>query len=213
MKRNNRGSDGRGTEGTPARASGTAAADKPTSAAALAELATVLQAHSESLRRDISRLQRALSEINGAMALSLDRADRIRLNTDRLRSIVRGVAPGDADRSPPQERRTAGDRRSGQDRRRPPEQVSGVLRWIAGTSLDRRVGADRRTATQDRRVSARDAPTPEASSSSAGVPAYGGNRTATDEVTDDAPAAPDPADRVVSLAAYRRIRQKSRPQS
>lgn len=55
----------------------------------LAELLTRLQAHSQSLQRDIRRLQGALSDIHGAMATSLDRAERLRLASERLRTAFR----------------------------------------------------------------------------------------------------------------------------
>ncbi|TVS00156.1 MAG: hypothetical protein EA406_01205 [Rhodospirillales bacterium] len=196
MKRGNKG-----TEGQPPGGDG-GATRTPSSADALAELATLLQAHSESLRRDICRLQRALSEINGAMALSLERADRIRLNTDRLRSIVRSSKPSTGGEPRwPRERRSGMDRRSGNDRRRDAREISGLLRWIEGTSLDRRSGVDRRSATADRRGGAAAAAAPKRPPDAAATP-----KPAAPAGTD---ATADPADcgRVVSLAAYRRAKR------
>jgi hypothetical protein len=119
------------------------------------ELVVRLQDHSDSLRRDIRRLQRALVEINGAIALSLERVERLRANTDRLHAIFGGVSdnggPGEEDK-PREDRRSGAERRSGGERRRARSEVTGLLRWIEGTSLDRRKGPDRRLAEDRRRI-------------------------------------------------------------
>lgn len=131
-------------------------------AAALNEVAARLQAHSEALKRDILRLQRSLADINSAMLTSAQSVERLRSSTDKLRSTFgdrKGFGrrhPADAPTAaeapkPPLENRRSGDdRRLGKERRRPAGEISGLLRWIDGTSLDRRKGGDRRR-TADRR--------------------------------------------------------------
>ncbi len=131
-------------------------------AQALAELLTRLQVHSELLKRDVLRLQQALAEINTAMTTSLDRVERLRSNTERLKAAFersRSMPPRTAQKPPfgnrmakpaTEDRRAGRDRRSGCDRRRAADEPTGLMRWIEGTSLDRRKGGDRRRA-QDRR--------------------------------------------------------------
>lgn len=131
-------------------------------AAALADVTARLQAHSESLRRDIGRLQKALADIDGAMATSLANADRMRSSTERLRQVfgppkrpIRTPSmrrPSAAAPQPPiPDNRCGSDRRCVADRRRPAAEVSGLLRWIEGTSLDRR-RSDERRRLSDRRL-------------------------------------------------------------
>lgn len=125
------------------------------SEALLKELVARLQEHSKSLRRDIRRLQRALVEINGAIALSLDRVERLRANTDRLHAIFGDVPQDDGqseESKPRKDRRSGAERRTGGDRRRARSEVTGLLRWIEGTSLDRRRAPERRTAQDRRRI-------------------------------------------------------------
>jgi hypothetical protein len=124
-----------------------------TSAAVLKELIGRLQDHSDSLRREIRRLQRALAEINGAITLSLERVERLRSNIERLQAIF-GVAGGGRqieEEKPREEQRSGLERRSGAERRRTRSDVTGLLRWIEGTSLDRRKAPDRRN-VGDRRT-------------------------------------------------------------
>jgi hypothetical protein len=118
----------------------------------LKELVLRLQDHSDSLRRDIRRLQRALVEINGAIALSLGRIERLRANTERLHAIFGDPhdSQGEEDK-PRKDRRSAIERRSGAERRRAGSEASGLLRWIEGTSLDRRKARDRRLAADRRK--------------------------------------------------------------
>lgn len=124
------------------------------SEALLKELVARLQQHSDSLQRDIRRLQRALAEINGAIALSLDRVERLRANTERLYAVFgMGHDDGEGDKKKPvPDRRSGAERRSGVDRRRARSEVSGLLRWIEGTSLDRRKVRDRRKSGERRKI-------------------------------------------------------------
>lgn len=153
-----------------------------TNAAVLKELIGRLQNHSDVLRREIRRLQQALAEINSAIALSLDRVERLRSNIERLQAIF-GV-PGDGqqveDEKPPKDQRSGLERRAGAERRRARSDVSGLLRWIEGTSLDRRKAPDRRN-VGDRR------------------------KTAQSGVQNDPPMRR--AGEVISLADYRRSRK------
>ena len=64
-----------------------------TSAAMLKELIGRLQDHSNSLQHEIRRLQQALVEINGAIALSLERVERLRSNIEKLQGIF-GIPGG-----------------------------------------------------------------------------------------------------------------------
>jgi hypothetical protein len=175
-------------------------------AAALNEVAARLQAHSEALKRDIHRLQRALADINTAMAMSAKSVERLRTSTDKLRATFgdgKGFGrrlppdPPAADRAPkpPLENRRSGDeRRSGAERRRAAAEVGGLLRWIEGTSLDRRKGGDRRRTT-DRRRSESAGPPPRPSRPQA---ARADQRSRFDEAN------------VVSLAAARAKRKSAR---
>jgi len=52
------------------------------------------------------------------------------------------------------EQRAGSDRRSGTDRRRDPAELTGLLRWLEGSSLDRRSGTDRRSGNDRRKVQA-----------------------------------------------------------
>ncbi len=124
------------------------------SEALLKELVARLQQHSDSLQRDIRRLQRALAEINGAIALSLDRVERLRANTERLQAVF-GIRHDDHEEDKKKatpDRRSGVERRSGVDRRRARSEVSGLLRWIEGTSLDRRRVVDRRKTGERRKI-------------------------------------------------------------
>lgn len=173
-------------------------------AAALAELAVRLQAHSESLRKDVLRLQHALTQINSAMALSADRVERLRSNTERLRAIFGSEQPEsektESEKGGPEsggqrkEQRSGADRRSGLDRRRDAIEVAGLMRWIEGTTLDRRSGSARR-AISDRRE--REKAPVGGSMTEASAPPSG--------PTTDAPDGED--HHVVSLAAYRKSRR------
>lgn len=191
----NKGSGTGATGGTP----------EDASAAALAELVTRLQAHSESLRRDIRRLQRALSEINGAMVLSLDRVERLRTNTERLRSIFGTGSDDLVEGTTRRERRSGADRRSGLDRRRDAMEVAGLMRWIEGTSLDRRKGGERRSPV-DRRQHQDTAPQqqiPFAARRRASL--CSGQQRSSDQEEDG---------HVVSLADYRKSRKaQSKPKA
>lgn len=177
-------------------------------AAALADVTARLQAHSESLRRDITRLQKALADIDGAMTTSLDNVDRMRSSTERLRQVfgppqrpartpkLRRPAVYSAPPPPFADNRSGSDRRCGSERRRPAAEVSGLLRWIEGTSLDRRRGGERRRLS-DRRLS-------EAGSMPTRQPA-GASPV-------DAPSGPPaiaPAGNIVSLAAVRADRRRA----
>jgi hypothetical protein len=149
----------------------------------LKELIGRLQEHSDLLRREIRRLQRALAEINGAIALSLDRVERLRSNVERLQAVFGVVGGGRQDEKRREEQRSGFERRSGAERRRARSDVTGLLRWIEGTSLDRRKAADRRN-TEDRR------------------------NTVQNSVQSDQPLAPRRrAGEVISLADYRRARK------
>lgn len=124
------------------------------SEALLKELVARLQQHSESLQRDIGRLQRALAEINSAIALSLERVERLRASTERLQAAFgMGSEQGEENKKKAvPERRSGAERRSGVDRRRARCEVSGLLRWIEGTSLDRRKVRDRRMSGERRNI-------------------------------------------------------------
>lgn len=136
--------------------------------AALAELAVRLRGQAASLREDILRLRRALSDIDAAMSVSLDRLNDARHSNAVLQTMLEppgsaGAPAGDEPAAPQDaadasgrphlviEKRSSGDRRSGVDRRRDPSEVTGLLRWLEGSSLDRRSGTDRRSG-QDRRM-------------------------------------------------------------
>jgi hypothetical protein len=123
------------------------------SAALLKELVSRLQDHSDSLQREIRRLQRALAEINGAIALSLDRVERLRSNVERLQAVF-GITGGRqvGDEKPYEEQRSGLERRSSAERRRARSDVTGLLRWIEGTSLDRRKVPDRRNVGDRRKT-------------------------------------------------------------
>lgn len=123
-----------------------------TSAAMLKELIGRLQEHSHSLRREIRRLQRALAEINGAIAISLERVERLRSNIERLQGVFGVAGNGGQDEKPREEQRSGFERRSGAERRRARSDVTGLLRWIEGTSLDRRKTPDRRNAGDRRAI-------------------------------------------------------------
>ena len=119
-----------------------------TNAAVLKELIGRLQDHSDLLRREIRRLQHALAEINGAIALSLERVERVRSNMERLQAIFGG---GGQNEKPREDQRSGFERRAGIERRRARSDVTGLLRWIEGTSLDRRKAPDRRNAGDRRK--------------------------------------------------------------
>jgi hypothetical protein len=166
------------------------------SAEILKDLVIRLRDHSESLRRDIRRLQRALIEINKAIAFSLDRIERLKGSTDKLQEIFavgidHGVQAREEQRRA--EQRSGKDRRSGLDRRRSRSEVRGLLRWIEGTSLDRRKIPDRRS-TGDRRVKEQSVE----ASVPAGMALAVKRRAGGD---------------VISLAAYRRSRKAARSKS
>lgn len=182
-------------------------------AAALADVTARLQAHSESLRRDILRLQKALADIDGAMATSLGNVDRMRSSTERLRQVfgppkrpirtpnVRWPAVNAAPQPPPvPDNRCGSERRCSLDRRRPAAEVSGLLRWIEGTSLDRRRGGERRRLS-DRRLA-------EAGSSLTRLSA-GQCAVATPSRPPAINPAINPANNIVSLAAVRAGRRRA----
>ncbi|MCW5699440.1 MAG: hypothetical protein KIT00_06330 [Rhodospirillales bacterium] len=172
--------------------------------AALADVTARLQAHSESLRRDIRRLQQALADINSAMSMSMQSVDKMRANTERLHRafgppkrptaapIGRRAADTAAPQPPIAERRAEADRRASLDRRRPTSEISGLLRWIEGTSLDRRRGSERRRLV-DRRC-------PEFGMSVA--------RLSSRQRTSEPPPRPT-ANNIVSLAAVRAERKRA----
>ena len=119
-----------------------------TNAVVLKELIGRLQDHSDLLRREIRRLQRALAEINGAIALSLERVERLRSNMERLQAIF----GGGQNEKPREDQRSGFERRAGAERRRARSNVTGLLRWIEGTSLDRRKVPDRRNVGDRRKT-------------------------------------------------------------
>jgi hypothetical protein len=129
-----------------------------TSAAMLKELIGRLQDHSDSLQREIRRLQRALVEINGAITLSLERVERLRSNIEGLQPIfgIPGAGRRVEDENPREDKRSGSERRSGGERRCARSDVRGLLRWIEGTSLDRRKAPDRRTAGDRRKTAQND---------------------------------------------------------
>jgi hypothetical protein len=126
----------------------------------LKELIGRLQDHSNSLQHEILRLQRALVEINGAIALSLERVERLRSNIEKLQAIF-GIPDGGRwveEENPREDQRSGIERRSGAERRCARSDVRGLLRWIEGTSLDRRKASDRRNAGDRRKKAQSDPP-------------------------------------------------------
>lgn len=186
-------------------------ADRPTqdeTSAALASLSVRLKEQAASLRSDIRRVRKALTDIDAAMSVSLERLNNSRENNELLQTMLESQAmeaeAAQPDAAPPVdesepaasprlvvEHRAGDDRRTGLDRRRDPAEITGLLRWLEGSSLDRRSGEDRRSG-QDRR------------SVKHAKPAVQRTRpTKTDKTR--------PAAMVISIAEFRAVRRSPTP--
>jgi hypothetical protein len=79
--------------------------------------------------------------------------ERLRSNIERVQAIF-GIAGRREveDGNPREDQRSGLERRSDAERRRARSDVSGLLRWIEGTSLDRRKAPDRRHAGDRRKT-------------------------------------------------------------